>query len=338
MDKPKRIAAIRESLRPFAPDGKGPEGVRDIHPGLALQRYLTHHDAERKAARALLDSIQQLGLPEAYPILFARWKASLGQAVFLEATALTPLAIGLGNATPLENGLALHHTYGFPYLPGSALKGLARRAALHHGLSQEEMALLFGEQKGAGHIVFWDGWPDPKSPRPLQKDVITVHHQAYYGTRGKVWPTDFDDPNPVPFLSVRPGVRFWVPLSSGSEGAGEWVFLAARLVRWGLENLGLGGKTNAGYGYFEVKLPPKPKSAAELGKELYERYRFRIEQIKPRNERSELDFFITEFQNKPLEERRPVLEAIKAHLVKWKVWNPRRNPQHARIEALLEEG
>jgi len=34
--------------------------------------------------------------------------------------------IGLGNQTVLETGITLHHTYGVPYLPGSALKGLTQ--------------------------------------------------------------------------------------------------------------------------------------------------------------------------------------------------------------------
>ncbi len=36
------------------------------------------------------------------------------------------LAVGLGADHPLENGFTFHRVYGVPYLPGSALKGLAR--------------------------------------------------------------------------------------------------------------------------------------------------------------------------------------------------------------------
>jgi len=36
------------------------------------------------------------------------------------------LAVGLGGDHPLENGFTFHRVYGIPYLPGSALKGLAR--------------------------------------------------------------------------------------------------------------------------------------------------------------------------------------------------------------------
>lgn len=49
---------------------------------------------------------------------------------FLEATVVSRLTIGLGTPTPLETGIALHHTYGTPYVPGSAAKGVARARAV----------------------------------------------------------------------------------------------------------------------------------------------------------------------------------------------------------------
>lgn len=77
---------------------------------------------------------------------------------------------------------------------------------------------------------------------------MTVHHPGYYQGRGQSWPTDFDDPNPVPFVVVRPRARFLFALSASSA---EWRDYAVRLLQWGLVHLGVGAKTNAGYGYFE---------------------------------------------------------------------------------------
>lgn len=56
------------------------------------------------------------------------------------------LIVGLGSETTLEIHIRLHHSYGYPIIPGSALKGLTRAVALHHlattlgvpGLSLEE--------------------------------------------------------------------------------------------------------------------------------------------------------------------------------------------------------
>ncbi|MCX7854314.1 MAG: RAMP superfamily CRISPR-associated protein, partial [Caldilineales bacterium] len=200
-------------------------------------RYLKEHDASKQAARALLDSIAARPIAKVYKSAFERWKAALSGAVFLEATARTPLAIGLGNASPIENGLSIHHTYGTPYLPGSALKGLMARAARHYGLDERQQEILLGTTQNAAHLIYWDGWLDPSSHQPFQKDVITVHHPDYYSS-GQRWPTDFDDPNPVGFLSVKPGTKFCLALSSFSDNAADWLYPAAEILRWGLEHLG----------------------------------------------------------------------------------------------------
>ncbi|MCX7803356.1 MAG: RAMP superfamily CRISPR-associated protein, partial [Meiothermus ruber] len=115
------------------------------HAGLALQRYLKQHDDDNSAARELLSHIANSKVSAVYTTAYNHWKETLKDAVWLEATTCTPLAIGLGNSSPIENGLAIHHTYGVPYLPGSALKGLLRRVAERFGLSEAEKAVLLGE-------------------------------------------------------------------------------------------------------------------------------------------------------------------------------------------------
>ena len=47
----------------------------------------------------------------------------------LMATSVAPFTTGLGNEHPLENGFAFLNPYGLPYLPGSGVKGVVRRAA-----------------------------------------------------------------------------------------------------------------------------------------------------------------------------------------------------------------
>jgi CRISPR-associated protein Cmr6 len=51
------------------------------------------------------------------------------------AQLIAPLATGLGNPHPVENGFAFLSPYGVPYLAGSGIKGVLRRAA-------EELALF----------------------------------------------------------------------------------------------------------------------------------------------------------------------------------------------------
>lgn len=278
------------------PDPHGCKDRQYEHVGLTLQHYVPERKQGGRKGNAastweFLQGVADAGLPRAYPGFFRRWKEALTAmgAVWLEATTSTPLAIGLGNASPLEVGLTLHHTYGIPYLPGSALKGLLRRVSARAGLSEQERAVLLGAgpdplrglPESAAHLVFWDGLLDPGSHKPLQLDVITPHHPAYYQTRGTTWPTDFDDPVPIPFLSVKPGSTFWVPITYPEGGVG-WANLAARLLEWGLTHLGLGAKTHSGYGYFRVRVEEQ-KTEADFAREVYERLRPFVERINPQD-------------------------------------------------------
>ncbi|GEM88338.1 type III-B CRISPR module RAMP protein Cmr6 [Meiothermus granaticius] len=317
------------------------------HAGLALQRYLKQHDDENASARELLTHIANCQVSSVYRTAFERWKATLKGAIWLEATTRTPLAIGLGNASPIENGLALHHTYGTPYLPGSALKGLLRRVAGRYGLTEREKAVLLGEvpdpkreiQGNAAYLVYWDGWLDPASSVPFQPDVITVHHQNYYGSKGEVWPTDFDDPNPVAFLSVKPGVKFCIPISCPAEGAEDWPYKAAEMLGWGLENLGLGSKTNAGYGYFsdfKIIVPERPKSLKEHVAEAEKQTREVLDQAKDAPSLSKIDDYLPKLEGLEPAVRRSSLEAIKAHLEAMKRWDITKS-RCQKIQTLLEE-
>lgn len=239
----------------------------EAHAGLLLQRYLTAHKPKQRdntqetPEEQLLEQVRAVGASEVYCAAFQRWRQFAEQTparcarVCFTVQAVAPIAIGLGDASPLEVGIRLHHTYGMPLLPASALKGLCRRVArlLRHDskLSDEAIDALFGfsrdTQAAAGAVVFYDAWYDPDSigDTPFHRDVITVHHPAYYGD-GKTPPTDFDDPTPVPFLVIKPSARFLCVLDAPNR---QWADFAQKMLLWGLENLGVGAKTNAGYGY-----------------------------------------------------------------------------------------
>jgi CRISPR-associated protein Cmr6 len=99
-----------------------------------------------------------------------------------------------------------------------------------------------------GLVTFHDAlWvPDTPSgaPSPLAVDVLTVHQKPYYDEAGRKPPVDWADPNPVSFLSVRPGTRFLLALS----GPPDWTAFAKGLLLRALDEWGVGGKTAAGYG------------------------------------------------------------------------------------------
>lgn len=59
-----------------------------------------------------------------------RIKASIEKlGLTIKSTKLTPdwrLVVGLGNESVYETSITLHHIYGFPYIPASAVKGISR--------------------------------------------------------------------------------------------------------------------------------------------------------------------------------------------------------------------
>ncbi len=73
----------------------------------------------------------------------------------------------------------------------------------------------------AGAVVFHDALYVPRScadDRPFAADVLTVHQKAYYDSEGATSPNDYDSPNPVAFLTVRPGARLLFALSGRRTG------------------------------------------------------------------------------------------------------------------------
>lgn len=166
---------------------------------------------------------------------------------------------GLGRKGPLEAGFTFHR-YGFPILPGSSVKGIARAAALLvHGMKETATDFLAifgrapqpGEDQQDAHIggaIFFDAVP--AIPPRLELDVMNPHYQDYYSGKAK-YPTDWQKPVPVFFITVAPGSELYFAV--GWRGADNHV-LRGKATQWlkdGLTQLGAGAKTSAGYGYFQ---------------------------------------------------------------------------------------
>ena len=160
---------------------------------------------------------------------------------------------GLGGAHVLETGLTLHPLYGFPFLPASGVKGLARSYAekIDDAPDNERLEIFGSEDKDRvsdsnreGRVVFLDGIPT-KFPE-IEVDIMNPHYGDYY--QGNKPPADYLDPTPITFLAVAPEQKFLFSLFSRDAS------LLEKSVRWlkeGLAELGAGGKTNVGYGYFK---------------------------------------------------------------------------------------
>lgn len=243
------------------------------------------------------------------------------------------LIAGLGRKGSLEVGFTFHR-YGFPYLPGSSIKGLARArglleiaealgetlkkvhekiilsspksgvlGALNISLSREDgkdfeadmkdcgvedntieiaraFRAIFGTTKRAGRVVFFDAIPSSQELPVLEIDIMNPHYPDYYKEGPKDYPSNWQNPIPVNFLTVAPGVKFrfaigWRKSPDDNDPNSElkapvWGWfkaqqeskhqtpqetarlqqLARQWLQGGLLELGAGGKTNAGYGFF----------------------------------------------------------------------------------------
>lgn len=176
----------------------------------------------------------------------------------VQARTQARFATGLGADHPTENGFSFDPASGLPFLPGSAVKGLCRRAAGLEGRDEHTCHRWFGPEDitasskaSQGEVVFFDAFPI-QWPR-LAVDIVNNHHPVYYRTLtetdgGKrTPPTETESPIPVYFLTVDKGAVFSIPLLAPAAEADA----VAEALLSGLRWLGLGAKTAVGYGLME---------------------------------------------------------------------------------------
>ncbi|MBN1182388.1 MAG: type III-B CRISPR module RAMP protein Cmr6 [Bacteroidales bacterium] len=179
------------------------------------------------------------------------------------------MIIGLGSASVYETGMTLHHIYGIPYIPGQAVKGVLRNYILNEKFSPngeqahaEERAendpdfvKIFGSQKSAGHVIFFDAFPST-TPN-IKPDVMTVHYKEYYSNG--LPPGDYYNPNPIFFLTVEK-TKFEFCIGVKKKHQEETVSIdkpnqslldfTGEYLKEALTEQGIGAKTAVGYGYF----------------------------------------------------------------------------------------
>ena len=267
---------------------------QSTHPGLWLDRYATYTAPERADQKApeawkagFIQEICQLSNTantDYYKAFFERWQDSL-KAVRAETRTgkvRTRMVVGLGSEGILETSIALHRTYGVPYIPGSALKGLLaayiRKHATDsqwgvwvpkqqpHGDQSKDKTMwqpdllytfFFGTTDQAGYLTFYDALYVPGSGftgTPLHADVMTVHHSDYY-VGGKT-PADSDSPIPVPFLSATGTYLLAIGMPNvncATEQQKVWINFAFDILAKALAEWGIGAKTSSGYGRLDVE-------------------------------------------------------------------------------------
>lgn len=181
------------------------------------------------------------------------------------------MIVGLGGASVYETSITLHHVYGIPYIPASAVKGVTRSCWIQeefgYGEKDEEKALknddfraVFGGPKTkdengkelpakAGEVVFFDAFPLALSAKSIEVDIMNPHYSDYYG-KDDVWPTDTQNPVPVHFLTVaNTTFSFVFGCRPGTEKAAELLDTTGEWLKKALTERGIGAKSSVGYGY-----------------------------------------------------------------------------------------
>ncbi|SET12983.1 type III-B CRISPR module RAMP protein Cmr6 [Anaerobranca gottschalkii] len=238
------------------------------------KEYEFYPKAQNLEIKKLIDQINQRvkAVSQAY--------ANIGyQVKKFELKTTSPMVIGLGNDSVLETSLTLHHTYGIPYIPASAIKGVARNWAINNifdlnegdkdrgALGDQSFCKIFGSPEDSvlgerqGKVIFLDAFP--LCNIKVKTDIISSHYHNYY-TSGKnnIPPADYLQPNIRKFLVLEEGALFKfylmvkdkdnekITLGSSEEYQGTILELTEKLLKEALTIEGIGAKSSVGYGLF----------------------------------------------------------------------------------------
>lgn len=191
------------------------------------------------------------------------------------------LAINLADSLIQNAGICLDRLFGLPYIPGSAVKGVCRHAALEELKNAEDHAKLnllrtfctvFGtaendftkgtlrafrdlqpskdmDRKGA--IAFLPAYPINETK--IVVDLTNVHYPDYYRT-GHAEDQSKENPRPNPFPAVEVGAQFvFCLVLNGMNNEPTLLEAATRWLHLAITERGLGAKTAAGYGWFSLR-------------------------------------------------------------------------------------
>jgi CRISPR-associated protein Cmr6 len=206
------------------------------------------------------------------------------------------LAINISDGLIQNAGICLDRLFGLPYIPGSAVKGVTRHAALSEltsatgadvAKSLSAFIEVFGtaendfKQNGdlaafraqlpanqsldrKGAIAFFPAYPVTEAK--VVVDIINVHYPSYYKT-GEVSDLAIEQPQPNPFPAVERGAAFaFIAVLNAVSGDR---FVLANAKRWlekAITENGIGAKTGAGYGWFQLARDLEEEIAQEAAK------------------------------------------------------------------------
>lgn len=265
-------------------------------PSLRLSKYVrikktseelpARNDPRYKSVKNAEDSCKKNELQEVCSVSekHAKLPPSSVRELYTESSGVRAFSMQTGSRLMVdmakgfhENAnICLHRNFGFPFIPGSAVKGCAAHCAweLWNEEKNEEEKLKIAKQVArtfgfptndktlddflkkngtkkdfSGTVIFMPAIPW-NVPAKLCVDVLTPHHAEYYNGNKK---TATDDETPVPsfFLAVEAKSVFRFALR-GIRGRATQPDLdfAEKMLKKALTENGIGSKTAAGYGWF----------------------------------------------------------------------------------------
>lgn len=246
---------------------------KSANASLIMARYIKNLDDNSESRLELFDAMKQAArnAKDLYTHAFNKRHNFLSHIASSKCfETIEPLAAGLGSSNVLESGLALNPTYGIPIIAASSIKGVtAHYCSEVFGLTDERYKapnyksesennksagsiyeLLFGkiypeDEQESGILRFYDAWLLPECVNnAFIDDVMTPHHSDYYSGKQDI-PSEFDDPVPVKFLTVRGRFEFWLSCEIQDSG---WLEFAFKITEQALRNYGIGGKITTGFG------------------------------------------------------------------------------------------
>ncbi len=159
-------------------------------------------------------------------------------------------------------GIELDGTHGWPIIPASGLKGVAAAYAADVA-KPEDLDRIFGLPRPSpakpappkaaeppskpGSVLFFDALPGPGGVTVAEHN-LTPHARDYHMGHGagghRAAPAEYLNPVPIPFLVIDGGS--FIAQLVGTEAD---VQIAAALLCDAMDDIGVGAKTSAGYGY-----------------------------------------------------------------------------------------
>jgi CRISPR type III-B/RAMP module RAMP protein Cmr6 len=236
--------------------------------GLLVDKYLPQRVIQRSTNRGTFKSLWLQEIAGGFQSdgelaegAYRRWLnvTEAAGAQYFRAVTTGHAIVGMGGETVLEADLTLHTLYGFPFIPGSALKGVTRayvtgEIAEHQSerLTEDDAQVrrVFGSKETGGSVVFFDALPH-QGRFALALDILNTHYPLYYSEQQP--PTNDQHPALFTFLTVTDTIFAFAlaPRHPTQNEARDDVALASQWLQEALQEYGVGGKTSAGYGYFK---------------------------------------------------------------------------------------